>query len=84
MACDICNLAGVRMESLHEQYTTREIRLICADCAKAVNDRNSALLTALLKKKADEIKVFVVERRAAKRLSAKAAMDREASLARRR
>lgn len=84
MACDICSIAGVPVESLGEQYATREIRLVCGECSDAVNLRNGALLTVLLKKKADELKAFMVERRAAKRLARQAALDREAAIARRR
>ena len=79
MACDICSKAGVPVESLHDQYTTREIRFVCVECSRAVNEKNGALLSSMLKKKADELKAFMVERRAAKRLARQAALDREAA-----
>ena len=38
MACDICGKVGTRLVDLHKEYQTTEIKQICPECEKVVND----------------------------------------------
>lgn len=39
MACDICGKVGSSLESLLDCYSTTEIKDICPDCARVVNEQ---------------------------------------------
>ena len=56
MACDICGKVGTPLADLLEPYQTDEIKAICPECEKVVNDQKrklqswtSTLLARLLK-----------------------------------
>ena len=38
MACDICKKVGTPLAPLNAEYQTAEIKAICPDCEKVVND----------------------------------------------
>jgi protein-arginine kinase activator protein McsA len=38
MACDICGKSEMNLQQLHKEYQTEEIKDICHDCSKKVND----------------------------------------------
>lgn len=38
MACDICGKTGTVLESLNNQYQTEQIKEICPDCTRDVNN----------------------------------------------
>ena len=64
MACDICGKTGERLQSLFEQYATRDVRFICDGCSRIVNHKNTSLMAMVLKMKADLMKRFIAERKA--------------------
>lgn len=39
MACDICGKTGCNLETLNTQYQTDDIKDICSDCSRMVNNQ---------------------------------------------
>lgn len=38
MACDICGKSEMNLQQLNEEYQSKEIKDICSQCSKQVND----------------------------------------------
>ena len=64
MACDICGKTGTSLADLLESYQTADIKAICPDCEKVVNNKKSKILSMVLNMLADLLKRFIKEKRA--------------------
>lgn len=48
MACDICGKTGGNLVDLLKTYQTEDIKSICNECERVVNDKHSKLMTFVL------------------------------------
>jgi hypothetical protein len=68
MACDICGKTGTSLVDLRAEYQTDDIKAICYDCERIVNNKNGKLLSMVLNIKSDLMKRFMWEKRSRKAL----------------
>lgn len=64
MSCDICGKNDKPLVDLFDQYQTTDIKQICPECERIVNQKKSKLLTFVLRMHNDLLKRFMGERRA--------------------
>ena len=64
MACDICGKRGTSLTDLLDGYATAEIKSICPDCARIVNDKVWAIRSVTDGMTKTLIKRFMGERAA--------------------
>jgi len=59
MACDICGAKGTRLNDLRTIYQTDEVKVICNDCEKVVNNQLGKLQTVVFNIQTSWLKRFV-------------------------
>lgn len=63
MACDICDKRGTSLEPLRDIYATKDIRHICPECQKVVEDHLWKLKAMTGNILTDLLRRFMRERR---------------------
>ena len=59
MACDICGKGGVYLEPLREEYQTEEIKDLCPECLRVVDNHRDKVVKMQRKMTQSLVKRFM-------------------------